>query len=256
MISKNQLKFLRSLHQKKGRLEQQAFLVEGEKSVVELLHANWKILSLYASEEFINRHTQRLEHLDCPLYPASAASLTQASTLSNNHTALAVVAFPAPPPVKTTGWTLALDQINDPGNLGTLLRIADWYGFQQLICSPGTAELTNPKVISASKGSFLRMPLHVCPLEDFLSQLTPQVPVLGAFLEGESIHQLTPDQLGESGVLLLGNEAQGIRPSLQAWVNCRVTIPAFGQAESLNVGVAGAILCDNIQRLRALKSSG
>ncbi|MFK7161513.1 RNA methyltransferase [Marinospirillum sp. MEB164] len=255
MISKNQLKFLRSLHQKKGRLEQQAFLVEGEKSVVELLHADWKVISLYASDAFIARYTPLLQQGDYPVYPASAAALTQASTLSNNHTALAVVASPRPAALQTSGWTLALDQINDPGNLGTLLRIADWYGFRQLVCSPGSAELTNPKVISASKGSFLRIPLHVCPLEDFFSQLDPQVPVLGAFLEGDSIHQLTADQLGDSGVLLLGNEAQGIRPELQAQVNCRVTIPSFGQAESLNVGVAGAILCDNIQRLRARTST-
>ena len=253
MISKNQAKTLRALHKKKYRREYQQFLVEGEKSVLELLASNWPLIQLFASEEFLQEHTTLLAGFSEKLTPATTSELTQLGTLSNNHSALAIAQQPNNPILswEPGEWLLALDQINDPGNLGTILRIADWYGIRKVMCSPTTAELYNPKVIAASKGSFLRVKVSYQPLEPFLQALPEGTSVLGAFLEGESIHQLQLADPGNGGVLVMGSEAQGISAEVAALINRQVTIPAFGAAESLNVGVATAILCDNLRRLEA-----
>lgn len=253
MISKNQLKLLRALHKKKYRREQQQFLVEGEKSVLELLASDWPLVQLFASDDFLNQHAAQIAKRTQQVTPATAQELTQAGTLVTNHSALAIAAIPANQPLdyQPGEWLLVLDAINDPGNLGSLLRIADWYGIEKLVCSPTTAELYNPKVIAASKGSFLRVQVSYQPLLPFLQKQPEGLPILGAFLDGQSVHQLQLDSPQQGGLLLLGSEAQGIHQDLAEVVTQRVTIPAFGQAESLNVGVAAAILCDNLKRLEA-----
>jgi|AntRauTorckE6833_2_1112554.scaffolds.fasta_scaffold16790_2 TrmH family RNA methyltransferase len=253
MISKNQAKTLRALHKKKYRHEYQQFLVEGEKSVMELLDSGWPLLHLFASEEFLREHASLVAGISGKVTPAAASELTQLGTLVSNHSALAIVQMPENPTLswQSGEWLLALDQINDPGNLGTIVRIADWYGISKVICSPGTADLYNPKVITASKGSFLRVQVSYQPLEPFLETLPEHTPVLGAFLEGESIHQLQLAKPGHGGVLVMGSEAQGISRALAASIRQKITIPAYGTAESLNVGVATAILCDNLRRLEA-----
>lgn len=252
MLSKNQAKNIRTLHRKKARREQGLFLVEGEKVVVELLSSHWRVQSLYATAEFINTHQDLINQSKVSLVECSPAELTSVSTLVSNTAALAVVHTPEPtqPSLDDKNWILALDNINDPGNLGSLLRIADWYGIQQVVCSPTTAELYNPKVIAASKGSFLRIAVSYQTLDNFLDQLPNTTAVLGAYLDGESIHQLKPTPIG--GVILLGNEAQGINPALATRITRKITIPAFGTAESLNVGVAAAVICDNLKRQQAL----
>jgi TrmH family RNA methyltransferase len=137
-----------------------------------------------------------------------------------------------------------LDEVRDPGNLGTIIRIADWYGINKLIFSTHTAEFYNPKVIQSSMGSFTRVQFYYGDLAQAFQDW--KLPVYGAFLEGESIHELvnpTP------GVLLLGNESQGISKEVEKWVSSKITIPSFGKAESLNVAIATAIFCDNFKRL-------
>jgi TrmH family RNA methyltransferase len=134
--------------------------------------------------------------------------------------------------------------VRDPGNLGTIIRIADWYGIKKLIFSSHTAEFYNPKVIQSSMGSFTRVQFYYGYLIQAFQEW--KLPVYGAFLEGESIHQLTNPA---PGVLLLGNESQGISKEVEKWVSSKVTIPSFGNAESLNVAIATAIFCDNFKRL-------
>ncbi|HKM15064.1 MAG TPA: RNA methyltransferase [Marinospirillum sp.] len=254
MLSKNQAKNLRALHRKKTRREQGLFLVEGEKVVAELLAASdWQVQSLYATAAFINAYKGLIKQSGVTLVECSAEELTSVSTLVSNSAALAVVAMPRQAPdlhLDSNTWILALDGINDPGNLGSVLRIADWYGIQQVMCSPTTAEVYNPKVITASKGSFLRVAVVYQPLPDFFATLSANTAVLGAYLDGESIHNLQPNPQG--GVILLGSEAQGISAELAALVTRKITIPAFGAAESLNVGIAAAVICDNLKRLSSL----
>lgn len=253
MLSKNQVRQVRALHRKKNRRELSRFLVEGEKSVLELLASGWPLVQLFASEGFLQKYAPLVA--DCPekITQATASELTQLGTLVSNQSALAIAEIPEDKPLihQSGEWLLALDQINDPGNLGTILRIADWYGLHQVVCSPETAEIYNPKVLAASKGSFLRVQVSYQPLEPFLQALPEETPLLGAFLEGESIHQLQLADPDQGGVLVMGSEAQGISSGVAALITRKITIPAFGQAESLNVGVATAIICDNLKRLEA-----
>lgn len=257
MISKVQAKNLRALHRKKERDKQGLFLVEGEKVVAELLESNWKIERLFATETFLVDYNALLYDADFPVVTCSTESLSAVGTLRSNNAALAVVRCQeASNDVEDynthrtpQGWTLVLDDVNDPGNFGSLLRIADWYGIRDIVCSPQTVELYNPKVISASKGSFLRVRVHYLPLDTFFNTRSPNTPVLGAFLDGESIHTLAP--IPEGGIVLLGSEAHGIAPAHQKHVTRKITIPSYGGAESLNVSVAAAIICDNIARIHS-----
>lgn len=249
MLSKSQSKLLRSLQRKKIRQEQGLFLVEGGKMVAEVLAAGWPVHSLYVSEDYASAEQAQLLACTAPVTLCSAEALSAAGSLVSNRDAIAVLQMP-PEPKQTQPqpdqWTLALDRINDPGNLGTLLRIADWYGIHTVVCSPDTVDLYNPKVISASMGSFLRVRVSYQPLARWLATLPADTPVLGAYLDGQSVHRLSPQQAG--GVLLMGSEAHGIAAELAPFVTNKITIPAFGGAESLNVAVATAIICDNLKR--------
>lgn len=247
MLSKNQIKLLRSLQRKKNRQQEGLFLVEGGKAVLELLASGWPLHSLYVSEEFAAAHQEVLPQ---SAIRCSAEGLAAAGTLVSNRDALAVALIAEQTDCRHQPgqWTLVLDRINDPGNLGTLLRIADWYGIKQIICSPDTVDVYNPKVINASMGSCLRVQVAYQPLEQWLVELPAGTPVLGAYLDGESVHHLLP--MVDGGVLLMGSEAHGLASGLASLVTQRITIPAFGTAESLNVAVATAVICDNLKRLQ------
>jgi RNA methyltransferase, TrmH family len=242
-------KLIRSLQQKKNRQAEGLFLVEGEKSVQELLaghpsHLGFEVVALFCTDTFAQAHPRLLGRV--PVHElVKAETLAQAGTLETNDGALVLVRIPEAPaaPAPLAGLTLALSDLRDPGNLGAIIRIADWYGIGQVVCSPTTTDWYSPKVIAASMGSFLRVRPFYTDLSVWLA--TCQVPVLGAFLTGESIHQV--GKLGRC-VLLIGNEAQGIAPALEPLVSRRVTIPRFGGAESLNAAMATAILCDNLRR--------
>jgi len=246
MLSKNTVKFIKSLHQKKYRLESAKFFVEGEKSVVEVLQSSFTVDLLLVTQEFATKHATLLSGKAFEVLFVTPNQLEQLGQYQSNDAALAVVQMkPNQAFLPEEGeLILALDEVRDPGNLGTIIRIADWYGIKKLIFSSHTAEFYNPKVIQSSMGSFTRVQFYYGDLAQAFQEW--KLPVYGAFLEGESIHELTNPT---AGVLLLGNESHGISKEVEKWVSSKITIPSFGKAESLNVAIATAIFCDNFKRL-------
>ncbi len=241
MISKNQLKLIRALGQKKQRKQQGLYLVQGEKNVLELVKSAQTIRHIFATEAFLSQHADELAGLAC--VAADEETLTRVSTLVSNNAAIAVVEIPKQAEVARQNAMLALDGVSDPGNLGTIIRLADWYGYRQLLLSRDCADPYSPKTISATMGSFARVDTIVLDLPDFLATL--EQPVYGAFLEGENVHHT---RFAPNGVLLMGSESHGIRPECARFVTDKITIPAFGGAESLNVAMATGIILDNIRR--------
>ncbi|MBP6386749.1 MAG: RNA methyltransferase [Pseudarcicella sp.] len=246
MLSKNESKFIQSLQNKKIRHETQLFTVEGAKSVVELLDSDFKIKELLSTEVFYKENQSILEKQSFSIKIVSEADLSRAGTFLTNNAALAVVHCKENTKIEATSkeLVLVLDDIRDPGNLGTIIRIADWYGITKLICSENTVEFYNPKVIAATMGSFCRVNVYYTNLLSFF-EVNSQFSVFGAFLNGNSVHSMVEKQ---SGYIVMGNESKGISADLEKYITHKITIPAFGKAESLNVGVATAIICDNFKR--------
>lgn len=249
MITRKTIKLIKSLHQKKYRYQHRLFLVEGTKSVLELMEAALTIKTLVATEVFLREHKDVLtkQLSDSQLIEVDEPTLSSLGYFQNNNAALAVVELPSVfPELPVAGeYTLALDALSDPGNLGTIIRIADWYGIWQIVCSSDTTDVYAPKVISASMGSFLRVRVAYTDLPTYFEQVSG--PIYGAALDqGVSIHQYSPDHKG--GVIVLGNESIGIRSALAPYISEYLHIPRFGQAESLNVGMAAAVICDNLRR--------
>ncbi len=243
VLTNKQIKLINSLHSKKGRVENQLFLVEGEKAIIELINSSLKIHFIIINEVF--KPFEEQLNLDTPIYYVRESELNKYSTLVSNNFGLAVVEIPGYPfEVLTDSMTIVLDGIRDPGNLGTIIRICDWYGFNQLVLSNDCTEFYNPKVISASMGSFLRVNHTYVDLETFLSKY-PSIPKIGALLNGENLHSFN---FPTNGFLIFGNESNGIRNSIINLIDKRITIPRFGAAESLNVGISCAIILDNFRR--------
>ncbi|NLS12808.1 RNA methyltransferase [Vibrio sp. SM6] len=241
MISKNQLKLLRALGQKKQRKALGLFLVQGEKNVLELVGSGLSVKQVFATEAFLAENQHALSGYEC--VEASLDELTKASTLVSNNAAIAVVNVPSFTLPNADGLMIALDGVSDPGNLGTIIRLADWYGVEHIIASHDCADPYNPKTISATMGSFARVKVHQTDLPAYLARST--LPIYGAFLEGESVHRT---QFSAAGIVLMGSESHGIRAEAAQCVTDKITIPAFGGAESLNVAMATGIILDNIRR--------
>lgn len=241
MISKNQLKLLRALSQKKQRKAHGLFLVEGEKNVLELLDTSMVTKHVFATSEFLASHREQLQRVEC--IEASLEELTKASSLVSNNAAVAVVEIPRTDIPTAKGMMIALDGVSDPGNLGTIIRIADWYGIKHIVASTDCADPYNPKTIRATMGSFGRVQVTLLDLPSYLAQAS--LPVYGAFLEGENVHKLA---FSAEGILLMGSESHGVRPEAAQYVTDKITIPAFGGAESLNVAMATGIILDNFRR--------
>lgn len=246
MLSKNTVKFIKSLHQKKFRNAEQSFFVEGEKSVLEVLNSSFQVSVLLATSHFLADHQFEVSKLSCEVVLVTQNQLEGLGQYQSNDSALAVVKMKSNESFDFPSGQLVigLDDIRDPGNLGTIIRIADWYGINHLVFSAQTAEFYNPKVIQASMGSFTRVKIFYGDLAQVFSKWA--CPIYGAFLDGENIHQLTRI---EPGVILMGNESKGISSDLADLVTKKVTIPGFGEAESLNVAIATAIISDNFKRL-------
>ncbi|MDB5233325.1 MAG: methyltransferase [Hymenobacter sp.] len=250
MVSKALGKYVQSLHQKKYRQRQKAFLVEGGKSVLELLSSDLETEHVLATVEFASQNRAQLP-ARLQLTLASETELTQLGTLATNTTALAVARLPAEPPLPATlpegALLLALDEVRDPGNLGTLLRLADWYGLPGVVLSPGCADAYAPKTVAASMGAFARVAVWERDLAEWLPSLPKTVGIFGADLEGDNVHRLT---LNPAGVLVMGSESHGLTPAVEATLTRRLHIPrgARGGAESLNVAISAAILLDNFFR--------
>ncbi|KZN60805.1 RNA methyltransferase [Pseudoalteromonas luteoviolacea CPMOR-1] len=241
MLSKNQQKLVRALAQKKYRKQHGLYLVQGEKNVLELLQAGVEVQQVFATPQFISTHQTALKQ--CSVTECDEQSLSKVSTLVSNNAALAIVPIPETKDIDNSGLVLALDGVSDPGNLGTIIRLADWYGLKQVVVSEDCADHLNPKVISATMGSFVRVNVVRTDLNQFLSQYDG--PIYGAYLDGQSVHKTT---FSVQGVLVMGSESHGIREQAGQYVNQPITIPAYGQAESLNVAMATGIILDNFRR--------
>lgn len=248
MLSKNKIKYIKSLQIKKYRKLHQVFLVEGEKIIQELFLSDFTTLELYGTSDFLSKNQSSLNS-NLKFYEVTERELKKISGLKTNVSALALVQMPPKEEVNFTQkkLTLVLDNIQDPGNLGTIIRTADWYGITQIICSQDSVALYNPKVLQATMGSFLRVKVYFEDLSIFFEKNHSHFDeIYGAYLEGENIHQKNFTK--KNIALILGNESQGIRPELKKWISNPLTIPSFGKAESLNVGIATAIFCDNWRR--------
>ena len=238
-LTKPELTRLRELRDKKHREAAGLFVIEGAKVVGELLAAEFPFTAIYATAEWTGPRDARVREVH-------ADEMARASHFPAPSTVLAVGKIthaPLAAGVLNRGLTLALDGIQDPGNVGTLLRVADWFALDRVLLSPDCADLFSQKVINASMGSFARVTVHTAPLADALEGIT--VPVLGCELQGGDIHSLKPLR---DAVIVIGSEGRGLSPAVQARVTQRVTIPKYGGAESLNAAVAAAIVCDNLRR--------
>lgn len=240
-LSKNKIKWIRSLHQKKFRDEEGLFLVEGEKMVGEAIsHFPESLVFIGYTKDFkqplLDSYIDQIE--------ISNAELGQISTLKTPNKVFAILKKPEHSlPFFSNQLILALDSIQDPGNLGTIMRIADWYGINEIVCSHQTVDCFNPKVVQSSMGAIFRIHVHYTDLKKWLCDQNTNI--YGALLEGENIYEI--EDL-PSGVLLLGNEGNGISVDLMECITHPISIPRFGKAESLNVSVAAGILVSEFAR--------
>lgn len=245
MLSKSRISFIKSLHQKKYRKENGFFIIEGIKSIKEFINSDYQLDSIYYTSKISSALPKINANIN--LFEVTEAELQKISTLQTPQGILALVHLPVikDPDVKTlrNQFSLVLDDVQDPGNLGTIIRTADWFGIKNIICSENTVEVYNPKTVQSTMGSLCRVNIYYTALLPFLKQT--ELPVYGALLNGESIYQT---QWGNEGLILLGNEGHGISKELIAKINVPVTIPRFGEAESLNVAVSAAIFCSEVRR--------
>ncbi|WP_143960680.1 TrmH family RNA methyltransferase [Litoribacter populi] len=247
MLSKNTVKFIKSLQQKKFRRQENSFFVEGAKNVTELLRSEYEITHLLFTETFEIENISLIKRCGAEKYKVTQKVLESAGSFQSNDAALAVAKIKENEPLKLEKpeLILALDDVRDPGNLGTIIRIADWYGLNKIICSPQCADIYNPKVLNSSMGSFTRMNYFYTELHKFLENCNK--PIFGAFLEGDNIYE---SELPADAVIVMGNESKGISPEIEKLISHKLTIPQFGQAESLNVAIATAVICDNFRRFQ------
>ena len=240
MLSKNQIKFIRSLKKKKFRQLNQLFLAEGVKVVNELLNSSFKLHKLYGTASFQN--TFKINDLQI----ITEEELKMVSDFTNPNQVIGIFEIPEEKKPLEQGLTVALDDINDPGNLGTIIRLCDWFGVSQLICSNNTVDCFNPKVVQASMGSLTRIQINYVDLSKYLTQ--EKRVIYGTFLDGENIYNSKHEI---NSVLVLGNEANGISERIGELVQRKLTIPQFGdqqQTESLNVATATAIFLSEFRR--------
>ena len=241
-ISKNKIADIRRLHQKKYRDEESLFLVEGHKSVMELLYSKWKTAELFATASWIAEFETSIPS-SLPIVEVNEAEMERISCLKTPQKVLAVAhTFRyATKDINTKDGLLLLDGISDPGNLGTIIRTADWFGYKQILCSPNCVELTNPKTIQASMGSFCRVKLFYDDLRSFLSQKEESIPLYGAFMEGTPIQEI-PFQ--KQDMIIIGSEANGISEELLPFITEKITIPSptGNRTESLNASIATSII--------------
>ncbi|MCV9386910.1 RNA methyltransferase [Reichenbachiella sp. ABR2-5] len=215
-------------------------MVEGAKNVLELLKSDLKIDQLFGTEAFLNQYSSDTHSYD--FREVTERELSKVGSLTTNNAALAVVEIPDVEKPDLQQSLLGFDRVKDPGNLGTIIRIADWYGFRHIICSSDSVDCYNPKVVSATMGSFARVRVIYDDLSDWIAQFPNSY---GATLNGGDIHQV---KFEEPAFLVFGNESTGISEDLIDQLGQEVKIPAYGGAESLNVAVSTAVFCDNFKR--------
>lgn len=242
MLSKNQIKLITSLQQKKYRFANQLFFAEGIKVIQELLVSNFELVHLYSTKDDFEEVANDKKTV------ISESDLKKISALSTANTCLAVFKIAVEKPIIQSGLILALDSIRDPGNLGTILRLCDWFGINQIICSNETVDIYNPKVVQATMGSIARVNVNYLDLNTFITQ--SNIPIFGTFMDGDNIYKSV---LPQEGIVIMGNEANGISQELEKLVKYRLSIPRFGtlqKTESLNVANATAIILSEFRRNR------
>jgi TrmH family RNA methyltransferase len=240
MISISQKKFVNSLKQKKFRTEQGFYIVEGVKLLKELLESDYEVSAIYATSYWIENNP----NIDSS--EVSEKELKSISSLKNPNEVLAVVKQKEHQLSNVSSQlNIALDKIQDPGNFGTIIRTADWFGVKNIICSEDSVDVYNPKVLQATMGSFFRMNIVYTDLAKFFSD-NKGLTVYGALLDGENVYEKKLNSKGS--ILLMGNESKGISTELIPFIKEKIRIPNFGKAESLNVATATAILCSEYMR--------
>ncbi|HLP64035.1 RNA methyltransferase [Flavobacterium sp.] len=240
MVSKNQIKLITSLEQKKFRQKHKLFIAEGVKVIQELLLSNFELEHLYVTEPVFENTNEKL------ISTIGESDLKKISCLSTPNNCLALFKIPEGKSIDESGLVIALDDIRDPGNFGTIIRLCDWFGVRQIICSEQTVDVYNPKVIQATMGSVARVNVSYVDLPQHLK--TTKKTVFGTFMNGKNVYQET---LSADGILVLGNEANGISKEVEKHITQRLAIPRFGaikKTESLNVATATAIFLSEFKR--------
>ena len=236
MISKNQIKFVRQLEQKKYRKKEGLFVAEGPKVVDDLLRAGFKAHTIFATSEWESQGQTFQE--------VSDEELRRVSFLQHPQRVLALFFIPTESIPSVSSLSLALDDVQDPGNLGTIIRIADWFGIDTIYCSENTADAWSPKVVQATMGSIARVNIIYTDLQELISKA--QVPVYGTLLDGQDIYT---QELSKEGIIVMGNEGNGISAPIRKLINRKLLIPQFHEGpESLNVAIATAITCSEFRR--------
>ncbi len=238
MVSKSQTKLITSLGQKKYRDQTGLFVAEGPKVIAELINEGLKLQWLFSTD---NSKVRAENH-----FHITDSGLNKISFLKTANTSLAVFEIPKHKPLQDSGLIVALDALRDPGNLGTIIRLCDWFGVQNLICSQDTADCFNPKVVQATMGSLARVQVHYLSLSEYFGRT--QLPIYGGFMDGKNIYS---EELPKDGIVVMGNEANGISDEILQKITHKITIPRFGKiqkTESLNVATATAILLSEFRR--------
>ncbi len=238
MLTNNHKKLIKSLQQKKQRDKHDCFVAEGPKVIGEFIQAGFQLRHLFATDTAL--------FPDQAVIEVSQQELKAMSYLTTANVCLAVFAIPTEKQLPESGLKVALDAVRDPGNLGTIIRLCDWFGVTQLICAADTVDCYNPKVVQATMGSLARVNVVYLNLPAYLADT--KLPIYGAFMDGESVYQ---QQLPANAILVMGNEANGIRAPIEAFVTERISIPRFGalqETESLNVATATAIILSEFKR--------
>lgn len=245
MISKTKIAKIRLLHQKKYRESEQLFIVEGTKSVLECINSRIEIQEIFAKEAWISANERSLQH-DFSVSTVSEKEMERISCLSTPSEVFCIAKIPQyrQDQLENNVPLLVLDGINDPGNLGTIIRTADWFGFNTILCSENTVEFTNPKVIQATMGSFCRVKIIYANLPEFLQKENDR-PILGMFMEGESLQNI---DIQYNAIVVLGSESHGISAEVEKIVTQKIHIPASRESctESLNASIAASILMYSI----------
>lgn len=253
MLSKNKTKFINSIKKKKYRELSRCFFVEGEKLVDELLHSNIQITEVLSTSDWLDKNKHNLPS-DIEISEITDADLKKISSLTTPNKVFAIAKQPKFSFNKDeiqNELSLILDNINDPGNLGTIIRIADWFGIKNIFCSIESVDVYNPKVVQASMGALYRVKVHYVDLESFLLEFSQleNFRIFGTFLEGENIYN---EKLDKNGFIIMGSESHGISEYLKPHINKKLFIPNYPgnvkTSESLNISVATAIICSEFRR--------
>ncbi|MBC7384405.1 MAG: RNA methyltransferase [Bacteroidia bacterium] len=240
MLTKADIKFVKSLNEKSNRYANKLFVAEGNKSVIDLLRSKINVTRLYTNENWLNLFAN-LVGKNTEITLVSQIEMTHLSNLQSSREVIALCKIPEllPDVNLFKGMTIVLDTLQDPGNLGTIIRVADWYGIKNILCSKQTADCYNPKVVQATMGSICRVNLYYVDLPEWLPKM--KQPILAAGLEGISAHKYT---FPKDVILVIGNEGSGISDGLKTFIHQTISIPKVGSAESLNAAIAASIMMD------------